>query len=234
MSDGNIWEPIGWVLQIFSNVGSTWVASGQGALPPGAGADTFFYFQEQTPLVVTILREVKTGWSMSTVLEVWGPLLQIPILVTLVFGSSILYCAIRVFQIRQMERAAFKAAAHSTHEQADAPRMQLRWRHVLEQASSDDSQAWRAAILEADHMLNELLDTLGYKGETMGDKLRKADVSAFATIDFAWEAHQVRNRIAQDTSFSLDARETRRVVKMYERVFEEFHFIGGGHDEQHH
>lgn len=233
MEGWTILSPIVWVLDLFSRIGTTWVTSGDNAVTPGYSVDAVYYFGEQTPLVARILSEIKTGFTLQTILDFWGPLLQIPILITLVFGTSMIYCAIRVYQIRQIEKVNLQIPEHvpDHHETAHA---KLKWQRVLESASSDDPQRWRAAILEADHMLNELLDTLGYKGETMGDKLRQADISVFETIDFAWEAHQVRSQIALDPQFALDAREAKRVVKMYERVFEEFHFISGGHDEHHH
>ncbi len=216
-----------WVLSIFSNIGNTWAGGGSAG---GLGGDALYNFSEQTPLVARILIEVKTGFYLQTIVDFWGPLLQIPILVTLVFGTSMLYCAIRVYQIRQVEKVQLQLAG-DVQDVHEAPRMKLKWQRVLESASSDDPQKWRSAILEADHILNELLDTLGYKGETMDDKLRQADVAVFKTIDFAWEAHKVRSGIALDPHFALDVRETKRVIKMYERVFEEFHFIGA---EQNH
>ena len=39
------------------------------------------------------------------------------------------------------------------------PRTQLRWNGILEEANSDDERKWRLAILEADIMLNELLES---------------------------------------------------------------------------
>ncbi len=226
MEGWTIWETVGSVFGIFSNVGNTVVTGSDPKAQPLFDTGTLTYLGEQTPLVARILSEVKTGWSMQTILDFWGPLLQIPILVTLVFGTSMLYCAIRVYQIRQIEKVNLQLPEHAEDEH-ETPRLQARWHRVLESVSSDDPQRWRNGILEADFLLNELLDTLGFKGETMGDKMRQADVTVFKTIDFAWEAHQVRNHIAQDPQFSIDAREAKRVIKMYERVFEEFHFLGG-------
>jgi hypothetical protein len=234
MGDGIGYSILSWLIQFFSGVGGSWVTP-QDTLQKGDQLTVALDLGSNTPFVETILTEVKTGWSMETIVQFWGPLLQIPTIIVLVFGCSIIYCAIRVLQIRRMEYAAVRAASEmhavETHEATGA---RFKWQRVLESASSDDPQKWRSAILEADHMLNELLDTLGYKGETMGDKMRKADVNAFSTIDFAWEAHQVRNRISQDASFALDSRETRRVIKMYERVFEEFHFISEHEDHGDH
>jgi hypothetical protein len=67
---------------------------------------------------------------------------------------------------------------------------------------------------------------MGYKGDTLSDKMRQVERSDFTYIDKAWEAHRVRNRIAHEGSdFELTEREARRVIDLYGAVFEEFHFI---------
>ena len=82
------------------------------------------------------------------------------------------------------------------------------------------------SILEADILLNELLDVLGYRGETMADKMKQIVKADFNTIDLAWEGHKIRNRIAHDgAQFPLSARDARRVIGLYEQVFREFKFI---------
>ena len=235
MKDPTIWDLFVNFFNIFISIGEGTRLTGQEIADPAFTGSNIILSGEPSPLVTTILSEVKTGWSMETILDFWGPLLQIPFLIFFIFGTGIIYCTIRVYQIRKIEEEEFRAYQEQAGDAHHAPSgTQLRWQRVLEQASSDDAQQWRSAILEADQMLNELLDTLGYKGETMGDKMRKADVNGFKTIDFAWEAHQVRNLVAQDPQFEIDAREAKRVIKMYERVFEEFHFIGdGGHEHSH-
>ena len=75
-------------------------------------------------------------------------------------------------------------------------------------------------------MLNELLDVMGYKGETMADKMRTIDRASFNSIDLAWEAHKIRNKIAHDGSaHQLTLREARRVVTLYEKVLKDARYI---------
>lgn len=101
-----------------------------------------------------------------------------------------------------------------------------KWERVVAHIESPNESDWKLAILEADIMLDELLDASGYKGETMGEKLKQVDKSDFNTIDLAWEAHKVRNMIAHEGSeFALSEREARRIVGLYEKVFKEFRYI---------
>lgn len=109
---------------------------------------------------------------------------------------------------------------------ATEPQRNRRWEKVLEHINSQNSNDWKFAILEADIILDELLDVMGYRGETLSDKLKRVESSDFETLELAWEAHKVRNSIAHEgADFLITEREARRVVGLYQKVFEEFHYI---------
>jgi len=100
------------------------------------------------------------------------------------------------------------------------------WERILAHSQTENPSDWRLAILEADIILDEILDINGYRGETIGDKLKRVERSDMDTLDDAWEAHKIRNAIAHDgQDFVLTPREARRVVGLYENVFKEFEFI---------
>ncbi len=101
-----------------------------------------------------------------------------------------------------------------------------KWEQILAHAESESPSEWRMAIIEADIILDDLLEVLHLPGETMGDKLKAVEKSDFNTIDLAWEAHKARNMIAHEGSnFLLNQHETRRIISLYEVVFKEFHLI---------
>lgn len=101
-----------------------------------------------------------------------------------------------------------------------------KWEKVIKYANSGNASDWRLAIIEADVMLEELLHTTGYIGESIGDMLKSVNKNEFLTIEDAWEAHKVRNTIAHSGGdFQLSERETRRVVALFEKVFKEFQII---------
>lgn len=89
--------------------------------------------------------------------------------------------------------------------------------------SSESEALWRIGIIEADNMLEEVLKTKGYEGNTVSDLLKGA---SFKTIQLAWDAHNIRNRIAHDGSdFELTEREAKRAFNLYESVFRELKAI---------
>ncbi len=100
-----------------------------------------------------------------------------------------------------------------------------RWGRVLDHVDSDHPNDWRIAIIEADTILEDLLDRMGYGGDTIGDKLKQVEPSDFLTLDNAWEAHKVRNELVHNADHVISKRETERIIDLYRSVFEEFHFI---------
>jgi hypothetical protein len=103
-----------------------------------------------------------------------------------------------------------------------------RWKKVLEHVDSPNPNDWKQAIIEADVMLDNLVTKLGYRGESLGEKLKRSVRGDFKTRDMAWDAHMVRNRIAHDGSaYELNQVEAKRVISLYRQVFDEFYHISG-------
>ena len=222
---------LAWALWFFGEIAFKWVpgavVSVTGTAPAAATVPppTAILQPVTAPQVVDYLQTASAPGVYDNIFHAWSTFVALSILVTLGFMAVVVYCSIRMFQIRQMERRRF-AALQNPIKAHDVPKTQLRWSRITEEANSDNERSWRLAILEADIMLNELLDTLGYKGETMADKMRSVERGNFNTIDLAWEAHKFRNRIAHETSLNLlSAREVRHIISNYERVFREFRFI---------
>lgn len=89
--------------------------------------------------------------------------------------------------------------------------------------SSTSEALWRIGIMEADNLLAESLREKGYRGEGIGEMLKTA---SFKTIDLAWDAHKLRNRVAHEGSnFELTEREAKRAFMLYESVLRELKVI---------
>ncbi len=178
-----------------------------------------------TDQLVNFLSVTSQPGVMDELYRWWGTLVILSVLFSLFLIAGTIYSVIRIFQIRRHEEERFVAAAHPVAAR-DIPKAQLRWNRIKEEISSENEQSWKLAILEADIMLNELLDVLAYRGETMADKMKQVERADWKTIDLAWEAHKVRNSIAhQGTMVRLGDREARRVIGLYEQVFKEFQFV---------
>lgn len=229
--DPSITHGITWALRFMSDVTFRWFPGAVEAVTgtaPGIGPTPVIPSVTQPTTVGDYVHFLQTAAAPSaydSFFHYWSVLVAIAVIFSLLFGALIVYCVVRILQVRRHEHERFHAAAETLRAK-DVPKTQLRWNRVLEQVHSDNEQNWRLAILEADIMLNELLDVLGYRGETMADKMKQATRANFGTIDLAWEAHRVRNDIAHAGSIKhLSQYEARRVIGLFEQVFREFRFI---------
>lgn len=156
-------------------------------------------------------------------------------LIIVILLSIIIYSTIRIFEIRKKE-GEFLATEIERYEKEQIAKAEKsavkgisrndKWVRVVEHTMSYNENDWRQAIIEADAMLFSMMDKMGFKGETLGDKLKLVNKDNFRHLNLAWEAHAVRNRIAHEgADFILTSREAKRVVSLYEQIFREYDYI---------
>ena len=146
----------------------------------------------------------------------------------LFFLIGIIYCVEGLKKIRIKESEIHDLKVEPAYETAveDAPGLSHRWESVVKHIESENPNDWRQAIIDADIILDDLLNKLGYRGESVGEKLKRVVEGDFKTIRDAWDAHMVRNQLAhQGSEVPLDHHEARRVVNLYKKVFQEFYYI---------
>lgn len=150
----------------------------------------------------------------------------------LFFIFVICYCIVRMFEIRKKEKEYLEheleeyAHHHKEKEKSANGFRNERWEHVLEYLASSNSSDWKLAVMEADSMLEDLTDQLELDGVNLGERLKSSNKEKFKTLDDAWEAHIVRNKIAHEGSmFELSQHEANRIITLYENVFREFGHI---------
>lgn len=93
---------------------------------------------------------------------------------------------------------------------------------VLMHIASPNPNDWKLAIIEADIILDEALKGRGYAGNSLGERLKSISTTQLSTLNEAWEAHKIRNRIAHEgADFVLTKRIAEETIDRYRRVFNE-------------
>lgn len=146
------------------------------------------------------------------------------------FGITlIIFCIVRMIEIWIDEKGHIKhgcAEAAARKKERETVGKNPRWLHVQDLVNSANSSDWRLAIIEADSILEGLLDARDLPGMGIGEKLKNISPGDLGSIQAAWEAHLVRNRIAHEGSeFHISQHEARRAIQLYEVVFRELGFL---------
>jgi len=157
-----------------------------------------------------------------------GFIVGISIPLSLFFFIGIIYCVERTKQIRKKEEAIYDAKVEPAFEPVEDRDLASaqRWDSITTHINSENPNDWRQAILDADIILDDLLTKLGYRGETVGEKLKRVVSGDLKSLNEAWEAHKIRNNVAHEGSqFNLNHHDAKHVIQLYRKVFEEFYYI---------
>jgi hypothetical protein len=150
-------------------------------------------------------------------------------LLSLLFIFGICYSLIRLYQVRQKEaKKLYEVGGVVSDEvEEEVPQGREKWQAIEEKIATGNPSEWRIAILEADIMLDTLIeDRFPDYGDTLGERLKNIEKGDFITLNEAWEAHRVRNAIAHEgVDFSISEREVKRIMALYKAVFTEFNYI---------
>ena len=156
---------------------------------------------------------------------------------TVVVAFLVIYLAIKMHDLEHKERHGFYAgtehdphAKHSAgahaHEAGGLKKKIQAWGQIVMALKSANIADWKIAVLEADSLMEELFETLPYPGDNLGERLKNTPRGAIGTLEDAWSAHKLRNRIAHEgASFTMTKTEFVDALGQFERVFREFNYI---------
>ncbi len=164
--------------------------------------------------------------------------------ISLFFLTIISYTSVRLFEIRSKEKkhlrheieeyARHQAEREKKKQAGEGGSKNEKWMKTLSYLFSQHPSDWKLAVIEADTMLEFLMDQLGFRGENLGDKLKDAAQpsrqlaggQSFRGLSSAWEVHTIRNKIAHEgASFELSQHEAKRIIALYEQIFRQYGFI---------
>ena len=170
--------------------------------------DVFYLFSSSI-----LIDFLSSAWIVFSILSY---LVSIILLVLYVFASTRnnLYSGLMEQELRDQEKMY-------DEKYRGAPR-NSRMQDILELSTSVNPSDWKQAVIEADIILDEVLNQRGYTGDSLSERLKSISPQQLATLNDAWEAHKIRNRVAHDgADFILTKRIALETIIKYQRVFEE-------------
>lgn len=179
-------------------------------------------------LVIRFFRDFDLIAVLNFIIKVVGWITPFAVVPGLFLAYVIIYSTIRLKQLEKIQEKKFHALRFKETKglAGTDPVANQKWKQVEAHISSSNPSDWRLAILEADIMLGDMLNKIGYQGDSIGEQLKGVEESDFLTLQDAWEAHKVRNQIAhQGSDYALNDRDARRIIGLYKKVFSEFFYI---------
>lgn len=99
-----------------------------------------------------------------------------------------------------------------------------RWKKIEELFAYGKEMNYKLAVIEADKLLDEVLKSMYFGGNTMADRLKLASYK-FPKLKRVWWAHKVRNLVVHDARYALRHGETKVVLRLFKRALKEFNAL---------
>lgn len=90
---------------------------------------------------------------------------------------------------------------------------QAKWL-TIERSVTKEEGSWHLAILNADKLLDHALRARGFKGQTMGERMKSAK-DTFSNRNAIWTAHKLRNQIAHEPNVRVSAVQLKQSLKAF-------------------
>lgn len=100
-----------------------------------------------------------------------------------------------------------------------ASMLRRRWVRIQRLMGGGDEYSWHKAIIEADNILDAILQKIGYDGATMDERLARAQEGQIPHLEDARKAHNVRMYFDHDPSYRISREAAEKVIEIYERIF---------------
>ncbi len=93
------------------------------------------------------------------------------------------------------------------------------WAKIMGRLETGLESEYKLAVIEADSLLDETLERMGYGGETLGERLKNITSDILPNLEQIWQAHKIRNNIVHDPDYRLNLDEARKALAIYEKAF---------------
>jgi len=145
------------------------------------------------------------------------------IIISIILSIGIITVLYKIFRLRT--KRMIHLADFLVREEIPETRFN-RWAEIEKKIESENSADWKMAIIEADSIIDDILQRIGYKGENLGERLKNIEPSDFENLQNVWEAHKVRNRIVHEAErFEIAKEEAKAILEKYKKALKELKYI---------
>ena len=102
----------------------------------------------------------------------------------------------------------------------DVEKYRSQWLGIESQLKRDEPSSYHLAVLNADKLLDKALKERGYKGQTMGERMKMAK-GAWSNANNVWSAHKLRNQIAHEHEVRVTYDDARRALAGFKQALKD-------------
>lgn len=135
---------------------------------------------------------------------------------SLLFLSLILFFLLRTTWFRRI--FLWNLVEFLTYRPYMSRKLIKQWTKIKKRLDSGLEAEYKLAVIESDSILNEALEKMGYREETLGEKLKKVPEITLSNSEQIQEAHKIRNSVVHDPDYRLGLDQAKKTILIYENA----------------
>lgn len=143
--------------------------------------------------------------------------------IALLFISAIIFLIRRTSWLRY--RYGQDITEFFTSRPYEVKKFEKIWAKIMSRLEQPSEGEHKLAIIEADSLLNEILEKMGFQGETLGGKLEKVTADILPRLQEIQEAHKFRNNVVHDPDYRVTLEQAEKTIKIYQKALQDLNAI---------
>lgn len=177
-------------------------------------------------IILGIFSFITSSSFLAFLGRLWDLYTIVAYIISIIFIVLYVYASVRRNHYIDLQDQEIRDGEKLYREQIKAKAKSSQLDDIVIHSNSENPNDWRLAIIEADIILDNALKKQGYAGTSLGERLKSISSEQMSSLEDAWEAHKVRNRIAHEgADFVLTRRIVDETIARYQRVFAEIGII---------
>lgn len=133
--------------------------------------------------------------------------------------GSVLFFFAAILIVAALLFAAMAVTRRGT-DNLDQDKYRSRWMAIEQKFDKSNAETYPLAVIYADKLVDAALRERGFKGETMGERM-KAAAQTWSNANAIWGAHKLRNKLAHETDAIVQYDETRRALAGFKQALKD-------------
>jgi hypothetical protein len=156
--------------------------------------------------VVTILQS-KTFFVFKIFMAVYTTVLIVDVILLVYLGDM----------RKKMRELKKGASTIKTSKKSDV----MKWQKIANRLLTDDEKQYRAAILEADQFVYEILEIQGYSGGNFAERISQIPPGSFSSLETIRVVHDLSRKIVLDEKLRITKEQAQNALNVYEKFLKE-------------
>lgn len=141
--------------------------------------------------------------------------------------AFVIFIALIFFKFLRLKRRTKKFSRIRFSQEDNSPKIRTtKWTEIKSKINSESIEDKKEAILMADNILDEIFSGIGFKGDTLAEKLRQVEPSDFKSLQDALSACDTKAKIVRGgAGFEISKEEADSALSKYEKGLKELKYL---------